>query len=307
VVAILVLVCLCLATAVALGLSSLFIADVRTSGPVVGTGAQEDRAFSVPPGAALTVDNFAGNVTVRAGDEGHILVVAVRRAASSATRERIQIQYRETSAGLEIRTVRPTGLRSGSVDLQIEVPPGTPLEIDTGAGNLELRGLVAGIRAETGSGTVRATGLQGDISLQTGSGSVEVQDATGPVSVETGSGNLILRGVNGDLTGHTGSGSIRVEGASGQVRVDTGSGSVEYTGTPAGECRFETGSGSVVLALPVALNARVDLQSNSGRVNVQFPVDGQSTQQRVRGVIGSGEDASITVRTGSGSIDVRQW
>jgi hypothetical protein len=307
VVAVVVLVCLCLATAAALLLSSIFIADVRTLGPVVGTGAEENRTFAVEPGAGLRVDNFAGNVRVRAADEGHIMLVAVRRAASSATRERIQVQYRETGAGLEIRTARPMGLRSGSVDLEIQVPPGTPLELHTRSGSLEIRGLVAGVQAETGSGNVVAVGLAGEVNLATGSGSVELQDATGAVNVETGSGNLILRGIDGDLTGDTGSGGIRVEGASGQVRLDTGSGNVEYRGTPAGECRFETGSGSVVLSLPADLDARVDLQTSTGRVQLQFPVDGQSTPQRVLGVIGSGEEASIWVRTGSGTIDIRQY
>ncbi|RPI57023.1 MAG: hypothetical protein EHM56_03965, partial [Chloroflexi bacterium] len=66
VVALVVLLCLCLAVAAALVLGSLFITDVRTSGPGVSTGAEENRTFAVEPGAALRVDNFAGNVTVRA-------------------------------------------------------------------------------------------------------------------------------------------------------------------------------------------------------------------------------------------------
>jgi hypothetical protein len=307
IVALVVLLCLCLATAAVLTLGSFFISDVRRTTSEVATSTEENRVFTVAPGAALRVDNFAGNVTVRAADEGHILVVAVRRAPTGASSDRIQVLYQETAEGLEVRTVRPTGLLNARVDLEIQVPPGTPLEVGTGAGNLEVRGLTAGAQAETGSGNVMALGLLGDVELSTGSGSVDLQDATGAVTAETGSGNLTLRGIEGDLVGHTGSGGIRVEGASGQVRLDSGNGSVEYRGTPAGECRFETGTGSVVLYLPADLDARVDLQTSSGSVDVQFPVDGESTRRRVQGVIGSGEEASIRARTGSGSIDVFQY
>ncbi|HSJ55281.1 MAG TPA: DUF4097 family beta strand repeat-containing protein, partial [Anaerolineae bacterium] len=286
VVALVVLLCLCLAAAAVLVLANFVITDVRTSGPGISTEAEENRTFTVEPGAALRVDSFAGNVTVQAADEGHILVVATRRAGTSASRERIQVQYQETAGGLEIRTTRPVGLLNARVDFQIQVPPGTPLELDTGSGNVEVRGVTEGVRAETGSGNVTALGLAGDVELDTGSGNVDLQDVVGTVTVETGSGNLTLRGVEGDLAAHTGSGSIMVEGATGQARLDTGSGSVEYRGTPAGECRFETGSGSVVLYLPADLDARVDLQTNSGSVDVQFPVEGESTRQRVQGVIG---------------------
>lgn len=306
-VAVVVLLCLCLATAAALMLGSAFISDVRTTGPGVSTGTEENRTFAVAPGAALRVDNFAGNVTVRAGDEGHITVVALRRAATSAGRDLILIQYQEMSGGLEIRTLRPTGLLAAQVELDVQVPPGTPVGIRTGSGNLEVRGITGGVRVETGSGNVTATGIGGGVDLHTGSGRIELQDAIGTVAVETGSGTLTLRGIEGDLDAHTGSGGIRVEGASGQVRVDTGSGSLEYRGMPAGECRFETGTGSVVLYLPAELDARVDLQTSSGGVDVQFPVEGESTRRQVQGVIGSGEEASIRVRTGSGNIDVFQY
>ncbi len=307
VVALAALLCLCLAVAAALVLGSVFMSSVRTSGPAVSTGAEDNRTFAVEQGASLRVDNFAGGVTVRAGDEGHILIVAVRHGTSSASRERIQIQYTETAEGLEIRTVRPTAVLNAFVEFDIQVPPGTPLEVDTGSGNLRVHGITAGVQAETGSGSITAAGLSGDVELHTGSGTVDLQDAVGDTDIETGSGSLTLRGIEGNIEAQSGTGRILVEGANGQVRVETGSGGIEYRGTPVGECRFETGSGSIVLYLRADVDARVDLESSSGSVDVQFPVDGESTRDHVEGVIGSGEEASIQAHTGSGSIDVRQY
>jgi len=62
-----------------------------------------------------------------------------------------------------------------------------------------------------------------------------------------------------------------------------------------------------VLYPPADLDARVDLRTSSGTLDVQFPVEGESTPQRVRGIIGSGEEASIRARTTSGSTDVFQY
>jgi DUF4097 and DUF4098 domain-containing protein YvlB len=110
--------------------------------------------------------------------------------------------------------------------------------------------------------------------------------------------------VNGSLDAHSGSGGIDVNGVTGQVRLDTGSGSVEYLGDPSGECRFETGSGRIVLRFPAALDAQVDLSTGSGTVDIGFPVEGDVGRREVRGVIGSGEKASIYAHTGTGNIDV---
>lgn len=307
VVALVVLLCLCLAALVILVLGNFYISDVRTSGPGATVGSEENRTFAVEPSASLVVDNFAGNVTVRAGDEGQIQVHAVRRAATSASRNRIQIRFEERAEGLRIRTVRPAGVLSNArVDFEIQVPPGTRVDVETGAGNVEVRGVMEGLRVETGSGNVQAQGLAGDVRLNSGSGNMDLRDVQGDAAVETGSGNVTVMGIDGDLTADTGSGSILVEAATGRVRLDTGSGSVEYRGAPAGECRFETGSGSIVLYLPADLDARVDLQTGSGSIDVQFPVEGESRRGRVQGVIGSGEEATIRATTGSGNIDIFQ-
>ncbi|MGC9336400.1 MAG: hypothetical protein ACP5JJ_19865 [Anaerolineae bacterium] len=63
-------------------------------------------------------------------------------------------------------------------------------------------------------------------------------------------------------------------------------------------------SGSIVLRLPAALDALVELDTGSGRVAIDFPVDGRVGTRDIKGVIGGGEEASIYTHTGSGDITV---
>ena len=259
--------CLCAAVVTAVGLGAIALPRLNLDLGV----AEADRieqSFTVGTAPALQVDNFAGGVTVRPGPAGTIQVIAVKKGFSQSTRDRIQVQMTEQADGVLIKTERPSGLSSGSVDLEIVAPADTRLQ------------------------------------LHTGSGGVVAEDMAGPATVDTGSGGIDLLDVKAVERAETGSGGITVRGASGPIRLQTGSGGIEYEGAPQGECRFHTGSGGIDLALPADLNARVDLSTGSGSIRVGFPVSGQVNPKDVQGTIGDGSEATIYAETGSGSIEL---
>ena len=245
-----------------------------------------EQTFDLGDTPSLEIDNFAGSVTVRAGESDTIQVVATKQAWRRSNLERIEIDMEERGSGLVITTRKPRSLSDASVKLEITAPAGTHLD------------------AYTGSGSMSVQGLSGDAKLDTASGSVDVRDLSGNVEVDTASGSVDIVDVTGEIDAHTASGSIDVRGAMGQVRLGTGSGSIEYQGTPQGDCRFETGSGGITLKLPADLNMEVDLDTGSGDIDVDFAVDGRATKQKVKGVIGDGSQGSIFAHTGSGSIDL---
>lgn len=80
-----------------------------------------------------------------------------------------------------------------SLDLTIDVPIGTPLDINDGSGDLTVRG-------------------------------------TGPVTLEDGSGDVEISGVGGTMhISEKGSGGVRVSRVGGDFVVDSkGSGSIDY-------------------------------------------------------------------------------
>lgn len=304
---VLVVACVCVVGAAALVAGSVFIAGSEARMPDFPHEETVERVVDVSPGTFLQVDNFAGTIDAEAGDGSEIRIVAIKHGPAAADLARIEVQIEQRGDTVVVRTRRPSGLRTVNVSLQIVAPVGTPMELNTGAGGIEVQGFIAGVTAQTGSGALRASGLVGDVVLNSGSGGVDAQNVEGTLTIDSGSGSLRVQGMNGTLEAHTGSGGIDVLGANGNVRLDTGSGTLEYRGAPTGECRFETGSGSIVLYLPATLDFRIQADTGSGSVDVQFEVEGRVARQHVEGVVGTGQEATIIASTASGGIDVFQY
>jgi hypothetical protein len=235
------------------------------------TEERTERSFEVGSAPRLVIDNFAGSVTIRPGDENVIQVTATKRVRGQDNMNRIQVHFLPTPQGLEIRTTRESpAFPNASVELEIRAPVGTSIDIDLGAGQVDVRGL------------------------------------TGSERVQSGAGDVTLRDAAADVDVHTGAGSIDVEGGTGQVRLDTGAGSIVFRGEPQGDYQFQSGVGTITLWLPADASADLNLTTGFGRVNVDFPVEGQVTDREVRGTIGGGAGATIQAHTGTGSVEVKQ-
>jgi hypothetical protein len=271
-----------------------------------GIQSQGDRSewiYEVGEAASLKIDNFAGAITVRAGERGQIGIVATKRGPGSTDLGDIRVDISKRDGGLLIRTRKPPHLDNVSVGFDITVPPGTRLDASTGAGSVDVRGLKGEALVHTGAGSVYAQDLVGDADLSSGAGSLVIGSVTGELKASTGSGSVQIDAVDGEVEAQSGSGSMTVRGARGAIRLDTGSGSISYEGQPQGDCRFETGSGSITLRLPGDLDMAVDLGTGSGTVEVEYPVDGKVTKKEVRGTVGDGSQGSIYAHTGTGSVD----
>lgn len=209
-------------------------------------------------------------------------------------------------------------------DLVIEVPAGTDFAANVAAGAIEARGLEGDVRLHTGSGSVDATDVSGALEVDTGSGSATVTGVRGDLSVDTGSGSIRVRDVDGgeveldtgsgqvtatgirarSLAVDTGSGSIELDGISSpEVVLDTGSGSVELTLlTDIDLLDVDTGSGSVTIRAPEDLGARVEIETGSGGIDMDFAVQVRSVRRdQVVGTLGDGR-GTIRIDTGSGGI-----
>lgn len=301
-----VLACVCVVAVAALVAGSLLISDRGSGMPLPDFRYEqvEEYTVDVRPGTRLQVDSFAGAIEAEAGPDGQIEIVAIKSGPSGADLTRIQVEIEERGDVVVVRTSRPAGGSNLNVHFELRAPADTGLDLQTGAGDVDVQGFVAGAAVETGSGSIAARGLMGNVGLRSGSGSVDAQDVEGQLTIDSGSGSLTVQGMDGDLAAHTGSGGIKITGANGNVRLDTGSGTVEYQGVPSGECRFETGTGSLVLRLPAELDFRIQADTGSGSIDVQFEVEGRVSRQHVEGVVGTGQEATIIASTGSGGIDV---
>ena len=224
-------------------------------------------------------------------------------------------------------TGRGTGLEAWA-DVHLMMPAGARVKLNVGVGKVTLTNVNGTISAQTASGDIEASGTGGSLTLDTGSGDVTLTGHNGPLGVDTGSGDIVLRDVKTDaLSLDTGSGDVRVAGLTAtELKVDTGSGDVTvsdaavgvvHVDTGSGDIRLgvtadvsdlsvDTGSGDVELTAPASLGAQVDIETSSGDINTQFPL--QVTRQGhdgLKGTIGDGK-GRIAIETASGDVALRK-
>jgi hypothetical protein len=268
----LILLCFCTlaAAVVALGVYTEWSFDLGGDGAAGDPSVRVERSFELGREPRLEIDNFAGKVTVRAGESDTLRVIATKRRQGLADLGRIEIDWDESEDGLVIRTRKPASLGNVSVEFEVTAPAGTRLAVKTGAGNTEVVGLSGGVK------------------------------------VATGAGGIVIEDVSAEIEAQTGAGGINVRGASGRVQLHTGAGGIDYEGRPLGDCRFETGAGGIDLFLPGDVNVMVDLDTGLGSIDVDFVMEGRATKRAVKGAIGTGAEGSIYAHTGTGGISVRR-
>ena len=209
-------------------------------------------------------------------------------------------------------------------NLEIEVPAGREFALYLAAGQTDVRGVSGDFIIDTGAGEVVAQDIRGSLNVDTGSGRVSVRSVEGDVLVDTGSGGVEVEDVRGgEINVDTESGRVTGRGLSAtSLRIDTGSGRIEldevtsedvYLDTGSGSIRIEllgdvenldidTGSGSVTVWLPEIAGAELEVETGSGGIELDFPVQiRRAGRDHVIGTIGDGR-GRIHIDTGSGSI-----
>lgn len=205
-------------------------------------------------------------VTGRAGATG---MAARGRACTSDSEylDDLRLDVRREGSTLVVEAMYPDdnvhfGSYYARIDLEVDVPQGTPVVIDDGSGDLRFSGTGAtrvtdgsgslsgrdirgSLEIEDGSGDIELVGVSGAIDIEDGSGEVDIQQVRGAVQVDDGSGDIDVDGAQSVLVSD-GSGEIRVANVSGNVTVDDdGSGSIRVQGVGGNFTVDDDGSGDV--------------------------------------------------------------
>ena len=238
------------------------------------------------------------------------------------SRRRAQLWFREgrsssllgeilrAVSGRRIRVQRSGNGMEVWADLTIRVPEGASLTLEHGAGDVEVRDLVADLEIDVKAGVMEAAGLDGQVELDVGSGGLTVEDVRGRLVMDTGSGGASLDGFEGGaLSIDTGSGSVAVSEVSAEaVEIDTGSGGVTVDGVETRRLTIDTGSGSVRVESAGADAAVID--TGSGRVHLALERMGDGRFEIDTGsgsivmLVPSDLSARFDIDIGSGGIDV---
>ena len=202
VIVVLVIACCCV-LALAAGAAAWFRSDYVDLGdePFDLGGNYDERleeSFAVGEAPTLEVTNFAGRVTVRAGEPGTIRVVATKKASSRSRLGRIEVDMNAIgsgrSGGLVIKTSKSFNNGNASVDLEITMPADGRVSVDTGAGEVAVRDMAGRIEIHSGAGEVDVRGARDAVQVGLGAGQITYEGTpSGDCRFQTGAGEIILR------------------------------------------------------------------------------------------------------------------
>ena len=275
-----------------------------------------DKTFQVNGPVDLEVLTRSGDVTVRAGSSGSVVIHGKIYVGDRWFEGRREADVHEIEQNPPIRQsgnsihIDYVNAHNISVDYDITVPAETTVRTHSGSGDQSIEGTKGNTDVQTGSGDVKLRNITGEVHLQTGSGNVRAHEIAGAVRGGTGSGDVeVEEKGSGDVDLHAGSGNLTARGVQGSFRGETGSGDITAEGTQSGSWEIHTGSGNVNVRLPSNAAFDADISSSSGSVEVGAPVE-MTVQGRIgdmrksiRGKVRGGGPL-LRVRTGSGDIHI---
>jgi len=211
------LLCCCIAAGAAGLAAYLTAAPTVREGGIGRIDERTEQTFDVGRAPMLEVDTFAGSIRVLAGGGGEIRVKTTKQAGNSSQLDEISVDVVGTEDGVRVRASAPSyGTGRRAVDVELMVPPDARLRVDTGAGNVEVEGVVGEIEAHTGAGNIEVEGGAGPVNLDSGAGEVAYTGSPeGGCVFSTGAGNVTLRmpaALDAEVELHTGIGTIELDG-----------------------------------------------------------------------------------------------
>lgn len=273
-------------------------------------------SFDTPQAISVTAYVEAGSIQFTAGDRLDTVVEVRPRDPRKDLDARTADQTEVTCASgvLTVRTPKSPLLgRTGVVDVTVELPTGSRVEV-TGAWTQVLgEGRLGEVRVKTSSGDVRLD-TTGPLNLTASHGSITVDRVEGAAAITTSSGSLrvgvvdgsaVLKNSHGTTTVDAVTGELRVSGANGDIEIRRAEDSVAATtahGTlrvgevARGTVQLETSYGAIEVGIREGTAAWLDVSSGSGQVRNTLTTTGAP------------EDAEGTVkiraRTRFGNIDI---
>lgn len=279
--------------------------------------------FQTPQPIDVDVEIQVGSVHLIAGDRKDTTVVVNPTDPSkeldvdAAKKTEIELT---TGNRLLVKTPHPRGVvgavfgRYGSVDVTIELPQGSAVDVSAGMGDIRVDGQVAAARLKSGAGEVQADATA-KADLTSGFGNLTLGSATGETRLTTTGdirigrieGNAVVKTSNGntwvdEAVGHlrvkTANGDIEVGRARGSVVAKTAHGTIGIGEVEEGSINAQTAAGALSIGVKDGTAAWVEARTKFGRVhNTLQATDRPETSER---------SVEISAWTGFGDITVHR-
>ena len=262
--------------------------------PALHAQQKLDEKRTAAPDGVVEIENNAGSIHVIGWDRAEITVTGTLGRNAEALD--FSGGQRRTSISVDARN--PHGVRS---DLEIHVPAGSRVEIDSFAAEISVTDVAGSVHADTVNGSIRIAGASKEVDATTVNGSVEISGTPQRVSVESVNGAVSVRGASSEITASTVNGLLSVTGATfSQASLETVSGGVHFEGDLAAKASLSVSSvsGDVELIFPARVSGEVSITTFSGEIVNELSADKPDKTSKYT----SQKDLSFT--TGSGGADI---
>ncbi|MFD3536740.1 DUF4097 domain-containing protein [Streptomyces sp. NPDC058664] len=275
-------------------------------------------SFDTPAPITVSAYVYAGSIQFTTGDRLDTVVEVRPRAPKKdldvRTAEQTEVTY--ASGVLNIRTPKANLLgRGGTVDVTVELPTGSRVDVTGAAANVLGEGRLGEVRVKTSAGDVRLdttgplnlTASHGSSIVDRVEGMAEITSSSGNVRVGTVDGPAVLKNSHGTTTVGTVTGELRVNGANGGVDIaraeasvtgTTTNGSLRVAEVMRGSVQLEASYGSIEVGIREGTAAWLDVNSDRGQVRNTLTASEapQETEETVK----------VRARTRWGNIDIRR-
>ena len=282
-------------------------------------------SYDTPRPITATVELTVGDLRVVAADRTDT-VVEVRPSdpgSEADVRAADQTRVDYADGRLLVKTPKQRGLgvfgKPGSVDVTLDLPAGSELQADIGAGGIRGAGALADTRVKSGAGDTELDRV-GALTLQTGAGHVEVDTVAGRADIRTGSGRLQVREIDGaavvknsngdswlglvtgDLQVNAANGDITVDRADSSVAASTSNGAITVGAAIRGTASLKTGFGEIQIGIPAGTAVKLDASTSFGRIRNQLEsADGPQETDETLDLRARSSYGDIVIRRSTGS------
>jgi DUF4097 and DUF4098 domain-containing protein YvlB len=223
----------------------------------------------------LEVRNVSGPIVIEGWSQDYVQVHYIKQARSARYLEEFEIEIEPRGSRLTVRPIYRNipGSPFGSVSFDIKVPSSIKeIRANNISGNINIENMGAGVKQvlETVSGRID-TERSGDLRAKSISGSIHFTSAGKTLDINSTSGR-----VQGEILGLEPGGSVEIDTISGAVALEVFSG----------------------------FDADLRLQSVSGSISCDFPVEIiEQKRNKLEGTVGNGT-VPFEVKTVSGRISL---
>lgn len=285
----------------------------------------KEKVFETPGGVRLQVQNEVGLVAVTATSTQETVVwLEAHTPGGEELVERATVECRATGRRPTVVVKIPKGamgsrfVRRNPVTVQVELPEGSDVTVVAGSADVEVTGLVGAADFTTSSGDVAADDVAANLTARSASGDLTVGAVGGDLKVQTASGDLRCSSVAGRAVFTTASGDVEVGAAAGLVevkatsgavrlgelargaRVTNVSGDVRVLAIDEGTLHVRSVSGSVSVGVVTGVDLHVDVETMSGDVRSDIPLDDRPGPTRQDALV------ELSVRSVSGNVAIER-